>query len=1075
MSMHMNNDGEMPDSLSYNDALTILGRTRSQLVAVLDAAATAGLFAWAGGSLAAGVDPSAPLALMELKNEIVRYGHDIVRKVTERRNGLSRFDRSQRLVAAHAVIAISSYFIELDGADLSVSSEQLCFSATDEVAFATDSPLPANYAALIKILLEESIPLPEPHRLYADVCGEIHRFYNRLSARVWNLINSLAVWDMLTTYQHNQIKDMINRLPDQALARYRNSYRDLAVDNHEFEVWTSLTAVNAVGASLSRITALLTKMAPQGPGPRARVHLARIYQAVLDEPVAGAVQALGGIRLPSLADAYVNPQCRVAEIRQGDRPAVSEWWNEREVISDVEAFLAGYLTSLRATNNPLVVLGEPGSGKSKLTEVLAARLPDQDFLPILVQLRDVAAQSMIQQQIEQAIYRGPGDQLNWHDLLDGAGQALPVVLLDGFDELVQAAAINRYDYLEMVQDFQRRQFHLGHPVAVIVTSRIVVADHVRFPPGTLALQLQPFDEIRVRQWLDVWADHNTAVLARRGLQPLSAENALAHGELAQQPLLLMMLAIFDTTGNTLQRADTRIGRAELYERLLRDFALREIAKSAHNRSLPTDKQLELADNEIRRLATIALAMFVRGRQVITEIELNRDMTVFSDGSAQSPDESNTPSLAQRAVSGFFFIHKSEARSDAGQVRSYEFLHATFAEFLVARTIISELHSIAVLREALQRAPSALSNRVDDGLLFAILSFSCLAGRSAIIDFLGELFKSIPEESRSQFKDVLSGVLAGSLYTHANRSFQEYEPVRHTFTRRLAVYSANLTLILVSLLEALETSTLFGESEAAEVWSQYAHLWRGGLTGPEWRGLLKVIRARVFVKDGRIDIRLTTEDGSPVAPADSFIIADDPPDHEVTHHDLILSKDDAISYAAEIHSTTTAGRVFRNAAFLADWHTGLILLQSVPALMALNGEARWQSKDGTSVLPTYLFGILDYLDDESMEKRVEVYELCVSRMAGNPQVHRQLMRRLLREISYLPSGVIIDLLDRCYSSPPTKETVAIINLLWRNSDNAGTRQAIIELIRDIRNAGGDLPGLDDSINSRVDPGTDDDLE
>jgi hypothetical protein len=30
------------------------------------------------------------------------------------------------------------------------------------------------------------------------------------------------------------------------------------------------------------------------------------------------------------------------------------------------------------------------------------------------------------------------------------------VLLDGFDELVQAAAVNRYDYLEQVRDFQHR-------------------------------------------------------------------------------------------------------------------------------------------------------------------------------------------------------------------------------------------------------------------------------------------------------------------------------------------------------------------------------------------------------------------------------------------------------------------------------------------------------------------------------------------------------------------------------------------------------------------------------------------
>ena len=205
---------------------------------------------------------------------------------------------------------------------------------------------------------------------------------------------------------------------------------------------------------------------------------------------------------PSLAEAYLTPQCRVGEVRPGDDPAAAEWWAQQPMVPDVEVFLTGYLTSLRAVRWPLVVLGEPGSGKSKLTEVLAARLADGDFLPVRVELRDVAAESMILEQIEQAVYRGPGERVGWHDLVEASGGAQPVVLLDGFDELVQASAVNRYDYLEQVRDFQRRQAQIGHPVAVIITSRTVVADHTRFPAGTLAMQLQPFTEEQVRRWVD---------------------------------------------------------------------------------------------------------------------------------------------------------------------------------------------------------------------------------------------------------------------------------------------------------------------------------------------------------------------------------------------------------------------------------------------------------------------------------------------------------------------------------------------------------------------------------------------
>ena len=331
---------------------------------------------------------------------------------------------------------------------------------------------------------------------------------------------------------------------------------------------------------------------------------------------------------PSLAEAYLTPRCRMGEVRPGDYPAAAGWWEQQAVVPDLEVFLTGYLTSQRAVRWPLVVLGEPGSGKSKLTEVLAARLADGDFLLVRVELRDVAAESMILEQIELAVYRGPGERVGWHDLVEASGGAQPVVLVDGFDELVQASAVNRYDYLEQARDFQRRQAQIGHPVAVIVTSRTVVADHTRFPPGTLTLQLQPFTDGQVHRWLEVWARSNSQLLGARGLRPLPAQTALAHPELAAQPLLLMLLAIYDATRNALQRSGAPLGRARLYEGLFGDFALREVAKSTQNRAMPASQQRELAERELQRLAITAVAMFGRGRQAVTEAELNRDLPVL---------------------------------------------------------------------------------------------------------------------------------------------------------------------------------------------------------------------------------------------------------------------------------------------------------------------------------------------------------------------------------------------------------------------------------------------------------------
>jgi predicted kinase len=60
--------------------------------------------------------------------------------------------------------------------------------------------------------------------------------------------------------------------------------------------------------------------------------------------------------------------------------------------------------------NPIVLLGQPGSGKSVLTRILAARLSAAGFLAVRVELRQAPAEADLQEQIEFAIAarRGKG-------------------------------------------------------------------------------------------------------------------------------------------------------------------------------------------------------------------------------------------------------------------------------------------------------------------------------------------------------------------------------------------------------------------------------------------------------------------------------------------------------------------------------------------------------------------------------------------------------------------------------------------------------------------------------------------
>nr|BFE70368.1 hypothetical protein GCM10020092_036690 [Actinoplanes digitatis] len=81
-----------------------------------------------------------------------------------------------------------------------------------------------------------------------------------------------------------------------------------------------------------------------------------------------------------------------------------------------------------------------------------------------------------------------------------------VVLLDGLDELLLAANLDRTGYLQEIARFQEVEADQDRPVAVIVTSRTVVADRVDIPSGTPILKLAEFDDDQIGQWITRWDD-----------------------------------------------------------------------------------------------------------------------------------------------------------------------------------------------------------------------------------------------------------------------------------------------------------------------------------------------------------------------------------------------------------------------------------------------------------------------------------------------------------------------------------------------------------------------------------------
>ena len=460
-----------------------------------------------------------------------------------------------------------------------------------------------------------------------------------------------------------------------------------------------------------------------------------------------------------------------------------------------------------------------------LTRVIAGRLPARDYMAVRVELRDVPADTDLQSQIEYAIRDATGESLGWPGLARSAGGALPVVLLDGFDELLQATGIGQTDYLEQIVRFQEREADQGRPVAVIITSRTAVADRARLPAcGAVAVRLEPFSEEQVRRWLAIWNASNAAYLATRGLQPLSADAVLRQPALASQPLLLLMLALYDADDNALQRHAAGLGEADVYERILTRFAERELRKTQPG--IEAEPLRAAVEAELLRLSVAAFAMFNRGRQWVTHEELSADLTaLFGPATRVRPQQAfMLPQRSRSWLSGGFFsstrrrpcatAHPSPRASSCTQPLASSCLPAWSCG--TRRPRRSRCHpQQAGYRRRLPACPAVI--------------------RSPYHAWHGH---RVPRCAHPQLSGHTRGLLRGlllaafhdALQPRADSSYDRYRPGHVSAPARHAAYSANLLLLIALIGGPVTGRELFPDGLfPASDWRHHAMLWRSQFT------------------------------------------------------------------------------------------------------------------------------------------------------------------------------------------------------------------------------------------------------
>ncbi|GAA4952378.1 NACHT domain-containing protein [Actinoplanes utahensis] len=839
----------MPQGLTYTDAVKLLGGAGPLMKITDNLLGGALTVATAGGSDAA-------LSLFDAKSEAIRLGHLVTEKITDLVRGQGRYHRSERLHAAHAVLVVSAFFASLDDCLQTAGVASPGFTTDDQLLLAAAARTEGSWQSR---LLDAPIPAPAPDLTADRLTGALLTWFTSLSTTLSRHLPGLAVWDGADDRSRRAVEHLLTgALPAMARAHYQEAIRKLAADVPEFAIWMSQHEAAAVSRSLATLehetatvsrglrgleSALLRVTSHRDP-QRHRAALARVYRGELGEPVLGGAAGDLAPTMPSLDDAYLDPRFRVRTGAPGPRPADEGWWGETEVRADFGMFLATYLTTPQAATAPLLLLGQPGGGKSSLTRILAARLPAADYLVVRVPLREVRAEAAIQDQIEQALRGTIGETVSWPDLARDADAAMPVVLLDGLDELLQVTGVHQSDYLERVAAFQHREARLGRPAAVLVTSRTAVADRARIPSGGVVARLEPFDAAQVDRWLTTWNEAHADHWARTGRRPLTRDVVLRFRDLAAQPLLLLMLALYDASTNALQDAEA-FDTGQLYERLLHEFAEREVRR-VHGVNHPQRVLGELVEAELLRLSVAAFAMFHRSRLWVTTEELDGDLAglgLRTTGDTPGHGVRSPVTAGEEIIGRFFFIQRAQAFHDDQTRWTYEFLHATFGEYLVARLVVR------AVRESARAAHTAAG---DDDLLRSLLGYTPLCARATVLPFVEAL---LAHAGSADLRDWIVDRLRTAV-TRPRFTAPAYRPVPDKREDHwMATYSFNLAVLALAAGVPVRASELFRYAKDPAAWLRDTALqWRAAVPSGMWlEALESVTVTRTWAVDGRRDM------------------------------------------------------------------------------------------------------------------------------------------------------------------------------------------------------------------------------
>lgn len=668
---------------------------------------------------------------------------DAAKRVMEllKNDSASYGEKYERMMEAYTILWVAAYF---DAFEKTVPKEIL-----EKVALVAGDK--ENIAAKISLLARVEGEYPDtevnlPNLVFGinAVNEQIKKVYKEMTLQLGDFITKLAFSEEADEKTQITLNAKLEELPEAALRVFMDQYLTLCSKFPEFAAYINLEKereykIEIDAQNKALVDLVLKSHEETAAGFQAlenaicslnEIQRKQEIKKITDRIIERYKEAVKRrivetdeaeeLNYPHITEAFVPQRYKLIIYTSNElRLELESQWNNIEPREDMLAFWGRFLLDPQSTSHLVLILGDPGGGKSLLTEMLSAKISSGAEIVVRIPLRrysnrisDMEIEEIICQQIKDD--GDAGRSIEAFKEIIGDNPERPVTLIfDGYDEVQQATGLAYPGFLRNLRKFQKHCREENRPVRIVVTSRRTLIDKAIIPIGTVVMKLLEFDPNQKAQWIETWNHSNHDLLNKANIEDFNLPKGNRDiDELASQPLLLLMLAIYDADLENKRNAlrtftEEQVGdfnRMHLYNELIRRFIRRELMKGRKGKGAifedaQPNKQEKMVSDEMEKLGIAALGMFVRRRLWITIPELSADFRKL-EVKAIKPEDEEALEAGEVFLGSFFFIHDSRYNNKDDSVTtsrskkrekeaSFVFLHKTFYEFLVADYVLRE--------------------------------------------------------------------------------------------------------------------------------------------------------------------------------------------------------------------------------------------------------------------------------------------------------------------------------------------------------------------------------------------------